>query len=189
MIRTNKEILDYFDRLGTTTGLDYLNIVSFTAGDFLIHQHTKGNYIYVVKSGIAKCFVQGENGRDFVQEFVGDGEILGEIEVFTNTLSFSNVIALTSLSAYKVAKKDFYTLMKTDVDFNPILVKALATKIRNTAIRSSQQQIHPVDYNLKQLLTLISDQKINFSKQDLSDYLGITLRSLNRSIKKLSKDN
>jgi len=184
MIRINKELLDYFNDLYVLQTFNFVEKESFSVGNFLIHQNKKGNDIFIIKTGITKCFVNEENGRDFIQEFFGEGEILGEIEIFTETLSFSNVIALTDVTAYKIDKKNFYKLLDTNKDLNLIIIRALATKIRDTAIRTSQQQVHPLDYNLKRLLRLISDQKINFSKQDLADYLGITLRSLNRSLKK-----
>lgn len=167
---------------------DFLTKKIFSAGEFLIHQNKLGKNVFVVQSGITKCFVNEENGRDFIQEFFGEGEILGEIEVLTDTLSFSNVNALTEVHAFKIKRDDFYTLLKTKKELELLILKALALKVRDTAIRAAQQQLHPLEHNLKQLLNLISDQGITFSKKNLADYLGITLRSLNRSMKKLENE-
>ncbi len=189
MIRINKELVDYFKDLKTSNTIDCIHKEVFGPGDFLIHQHKKGNIIFIIERGIAKCFVNEDNGRDFIQEFVGEGEILGEIEVFTDTLSFSNVQAITEITAFKVYKSDFYKLLDEHHALNQIVIRAIAVKLRNTAMRASQQQLHPIDYNLKKFMALIANQQLNVSKQDIADYLGITIRSLNRALKNNTENN
>jgi CRP-like cAMP-binding protein len=48
------------------------------------------------------------------------------------------------------------------------------------------QQLYTVEHAVKRLLELQTRQQLNFSKEDMAAYLGITLRSLNRALKHLS---
>lgn len=185
MVRENKDLLGFFTSLYRQEGDAHFTKTCAQAGEYLIRQHKTVRSIYIIQSGIAKCFVQEENGRSYIQEFFGKGEIVGEIEPLTQSLSFSNIITLTEVEAFKITPSQFYELLRIHPALNLLIIQALATKIRDTAVRAAQQQLHPIDYNLKQLLLLTSQQDITFSKQDLADYLGITLRSLNRSLKNI----
>jgi CRP-like cAMP-binding protein len=64
-------------------------------------------------------------------------------------------------------------------------MKELATRVSQLAIRVSYQQLYPVEYALLKVLSLFASQKISLSKQDLADYLAISVRSLNRTLKQL----
>ncbi len=185
MIRTNNELLNFFSRRDNWKRYDTIQEKQFKPGQKLIVQGKEGRCVHIIKKGIAKCFVREENGKEFVQEFFSAGELLGEIEVLNNTCSFSAVMALTEVVTYYIGKDDFYSMMQSTGGFNLMVSRALATKLRDTAIRTSHQQTYPIAHNLNKLVQLSSKQAEMFSKKDIADYLGITLRSLNRTLKQM----
>ncbi len=186
MIRINQELLTFFSKLSGSSAGSSVMEKRFATGNNIINQGKHVTSVFIIKNGIVKCIVNEENGRDFIQEFFSQDEILGELEIFNNTISFCNVEAITEVEAYHINKKDFYALLENHRELNILLLRALANKVRDTAIRASQQQSHPIAYNLQKLLVFSADQARLFSKQDLANYLGITLRSLNRAISELN---
>jgi CRP-like cAMP-binding protein len=187
MIRTNNELLDFFSQWENREGYGTFQEKQFGPGQKLIVQGKEGRYVHIIKKGIAKCYVSEENGKEFVQEFFGVGELLGEIEVLNDTYTFSTVMALTAVTTYCMGKDDFCAMMKSTEGFNLMVSRALAAKLRDTAIRTSHQQTHPVAHNLNKLIQLSSKHTSFFSKKDIADYLGITLRSLNRALKQMER--
>jgi CRP-like cAMP-binding protein len=183
MIRTNDELLNFFLLRENLDNEVTIRENIFEPGDTIIQQGKNGQFVHIVKQGIAKCFVMEQNGKEFVQEFFGKGELLGEIEVLKDTLAFSNVVALTQMVTFGISKSDFYRLMESTKGFGVVLARALATKLRDTAIRASYQQTFPLNQNFDKLIELSFNQAGILSKKDISDYLGITLRSLNRMLK------
>jgi len=182
MIRTNEALLHFFAHNANWEKLAVVQEKQFAPGEKLIVQGTPGRYVHVIKKGLVKCVVHEENGREFIQEFFGQGALLGEIEILNPTISFSNIVALTSVDTYFLEKKGFEDLMEHSNKFGRLLSRSLALKLRDTAVRASSQQTHPIEHNLK-LLSL--DQIKGIPKKDLADYLGITLRSLNRNLKEM----
>lgn len=154
-------------------------------GQVLLQQDGQPRHAYVIKKGIAKCYITEENGKDYILEFFGEGEIIGELELLRQTTNLSSVQAVTGLLLYKVEGSIFRQLLEKDVHFNHIILKELATRVSQLAIRVSYQQLYPLEYTLLKLLSLFAHQDIPFSKQDLADYLAITVRSLNRTLKQL----
>lgn len=187
MIRTNYELLHFFSQWDNPKRYRTFREESFSPGQKLIAQGKEGRFVHIIKKGIAKCYISEENGKEFVQEFLGAGELLGEIEVLNDTRTFSTVMALTDLTTYCMGKDDFCAMMESVSGFNLMVSRALATKLRDTAIRTSRQQTYPTAHNLNTLSQLFSEETGLFSKKDIADYLGITLRSLNRTLKQMQR--
>lgn len=183
MIRTNKELLDYVRKKCDS---DTITELIFPLSHTIIEQNKKVNAVYIIKAGIAKCFLTDENGDDFVEEFFGEGEIVGEIEIINNQLSFCKISALTELSVYKISASSFNDLLDKDKIFNQLILRALATKIQYTALRHTHNQLHDVEANVLKLQREFPEIFHAIPKLDIANYLGITLRSLNRVLRHLS---
>ena len=132
---------------------------------------------------MAKCYLTEDTGNDFIQEFFGEGEVFGELEMFTNDFSFCTIEAITPMSYFSIAKKDFLDLIKNDSSFNSLVLNLMATKIRYTALRHSYNQSHTLESNLNRLIEQYPELLQIIPKIDIANYLGISIRSLNRSLK------
>lgn len=187
MIRENKELLNYVDRLFRKGSEEGLIQQTFNPDHLIIQQDTTVRSVYIIIDGIAKCWLTEDNGKDFNQEFFGVGEIFGELEVIKNTLSICNIEAITNMYVYKISTTLFNQLLQKDKVFNRLIIKALAEKVSYTAIRAANQQSYSAECNLKKIMKAYPEPTKLFGKQDLANYLGITLRSLNRMLKKLEE--
>lgn len=189
MIRINRELLQYVDFLyGRETAGGVVEQIVAT-GQEIIPQGKNVSGVYIIKSGLAKCYLTEDNGRDFIQEFFGEGELFGEIEVLHNTISFCCVASISEMVLYKIPHADFYLLLKKDNTFNELIMKALAAKVRYKAIRHAYHQSHTAEDNVLRLHSAFPMLTQKISKPDLANYLGITLRSLNRTLNDLRKRN
>jgi CRP-like cAMP-binding protein len=183
MIRTNQDLLQFVEQL---PGIQQQTL---KPGQRLLRQDGKALHVYIIKHGIAKCYITEENGKDYILEFFGEGEVIGELELFRNACNLSTVEAVTDLVLYKMDSAAFWQLLETDKNFNRIILKELATRVSQLAIRVSYQQLYPIEYTILKLLSLFSYHELPLSKQDLADYLAITVRSLNRTLKQLREKN
>jgi CRP-like cAMP-binding protein len=182
MIRTNQALLSFIEQLPG------IQLQEYPAGHKLFRQDQKALHVYFLKSGIAKCYITENNGKDFILEFFGEGEVMGELEILRNSPVLSTVEAVTSLHVFKLDSGSFLHLLDTNKTFNRIIMEELATRVVHAAVRASYQQLYPVEYNLLKLLSLFTFQELPLSKQDLADYLAVSVRSLNRTLKQL-RDN
>lgn len=184
MIRTNNELLSFIARYHEE-GSGEVFLRSYAPGTRLIRQGQELRQVFILREGITKCYITEENTRDYIVEFLGTGEVLGEIELIRHTLCLTNVEAITTVTAYCIPPEAFRQLLEKDARFNRLLLEELATRVTQTAVRAAAQQLFPVEYILLRLLALQQDQQIVFSKQDMADYLAISLRSFNRIIRQL----
>lgn len=182
MIRVNQELLDYLIKLKASASHGSITEHVAVVGEKILLQKKHVHSIYMIKEGLAKCFLTLDNGNDFIQEFFGAGEVFGEIELIIGEISFCTIEALVDTTYYKIPKVVFHHLVKNDAVFNSLILRLLATNIRHAALRHSHNQTHSLEENLKRLLQEFPELLQKISKKDISNYLGITVRSLNRTI-------
>ena len=188
MLRTNLTFLSFIERFYTETDQKKnIRLKSFTKGTRFIEQGDTIKNIYIVKDGITKCFISEENGKDFIIEFLGKGEVVGELEALKKVNCLCNVEAISDVTVYAIPDYFFLKLVKDNTEFNNILLQELSTRIIQTSTRASFQQLYTLEYGLDKLLKLQTDEHITISKEDMAAYLGISTRSFNRLLKQLKQ--
>ncbi|WP_350284325.1 Crp/Fnr family transcriptional regulator [uncultured Croceitalea sp.] len=188
MIRINEKFLDYITKLEAMDSSKEIIKVEAAIGEALITQKTNVLFVYIIKKGLTKCYLTEDTGNDFIQEFFGEGEVFGELEVITGEFSFCTIETLTPVECYRISKETFLKLIKNDSIFNSLVLNLMATKIRYTALRHSYNQSHVIEDRLKGLYSSVPDLFTRITKNDIANYLGVTIRSLNRAIKTLDLD-
>lgn len=184
MIRKRPTILRIIDELaGDGQAGQTILVRNFHRGHLLIGQGAAITNVFFIRSGIVKCSFAEDNGKEFILEFLGEGEVLGELEAITKATAMSSVRAISDLSVYMLDKTTFLDLLRRNEAFNREVLELMAVRLTDTAIRSARQQLNPLEHNLTQLLAALEHEKLPCTKQEMADYLGITLRSLNRLLK------
>jgi CRP/FNR family transcriptional regulator, anaerobic regulatory protein len=188
MLRTNNAFLEYIEQLyNSQQRKEELLFKEFTEGQLLLQQGQKAAKVYLIKEGITKCFFDEGGDKGFIVEFLGKGEVLGDIEVIKNMPCLCNIQALTQLQVYAISIPFIRSLLEKDLSFNKLMLETYAERIINTSTRASFQQLHTVEHTLAKLLEIQKAQGLDISKEDMAAYLGITIRSLNRALKKLKQ--
>ena len=184
MIRKRPAILRIIDELAGDGQMGQTILVrNFHRGHLLIGQGAVTTNVFFIKSGIVKCSFAEDNGKEYILEFLGEGEVLGELEAITKAPAMSSVRAISDLSVYMFDKTTFLDLLRRNEAFNREILELMAVRLTDTALRSARQQLNPLEHNLTQLLAALEYEKLPCTKQEIADYLGITLRSLNRLLK------
>jgi len=179
MIRTNSQLLQFIE---TWSGTDK-KLRELEAGQRLVNQDQQGTNVHIIRTGVAKCFITEDNGKDYILEFLGEGEIVGEIEAIRGQRAICSVEALTPLTMYSLDNTGFMHLLKTKPELNSIVIELLATRISNSSVKGARQQLYTQAEILPRLLTVLNAQQITFTKQDLAGYMGISVRTLNRILR------
>lgn len=186
MIRTNKELFSYINNLIRSGSANTFSECHFAPSQQILMEGKNVFSVYIMKSGMVKCFLTTDNGNNFIQEFFSEGELFGEIELMDDCYSYCTIEAIDEVVVYKIQKSDFLQLLDEDKKFNRLFIEALISKLKYKATRHSYNQSHTIEDKLTRLKMKFPDLEKVIAKQDIADYLGITLRALNRTIKSMS---
>ena len=187
MLRRNPELALYAAALHDAGGDDAPGERAFAPQSIIVAQGAPNRSAYVVKSGIAKCYLANEDGTDFVQEFFGEGELFGELEAFRGGDSFCSVEALTETVVYEIPAPRFLRLLDEDRKFNALVMRALAQKVAYKADRHAFHQSNRLEANVLRLIEQWPALFETVSKRDAASYLGVAERSLNRALQGLKR--
>lgn len=157
----------------------------YDKGELIFLQGCKTEKVVLLISGIAKCYCTESNHKSYILDFVGPDDILGELEVLRQAACLCSVKVLAPTEAYCISKSYFEKLLAEDISLNHLLLDSFSTRIVKTSSRASYQQLYTLDYNLRKLQALQEKQQVNLSKEDMADYLGVSVRSLNRALLRL----
>lgn len=186
MLRTNSNLLAFIEKLyAEQLRKDDIILRSFNTGERLLEQDVKISKVFIIREGVTKCYLTEENDKAYIFEFLGKGEIIGEIEALKHKECLCTVEAIKPVTAYCMSAAFFLSLIESNLDLNQILLHELTDRVLNTSRRSSFQQLYALEYGLSKLLQLQEKEQISLSKDDMAAYLGITIRSLNRTMKLL----
>ncbi|RQO32679.1 Crp/Fnr family transcriptional regulator [Taibaiella sp. KBW10] len=186
MLLTNLSLLSFAEKLyAEQERKEHIVLKSFDKGSLLLHQGQQQTKVMILKEGITKCFFSEANGKEYIVEFLGVGEIVGEIEVLRKIDCLCSIEAITIVQAYALSLPLFHSLLEQDLAFNRILLEELAERVVYTSSRASFQQLYTTEHGLAKLLALQEKQQIRLSKDDMAAYLGVNIRSLNRALKEM----
>ena len=188
MLRINIDFLSYIERLYEEQNRQDIILKTYPKGKFIFEQTDRNYKVIIIKDGFVKCYFSEENGKDFIFEFLGKGEIVGEIEAICGTPCLCNIETLSDVEVYSFSITYFKSIISKNLEFCQLLIEELAKRIMNTSTRASFQQSYSMKHAVSKLLLLQEQQNIKLSKTDMAAYLGIDIRSLNRIIKKEKED-
>ncbi len=181
MIRTDPNFLTYIETIKHRHP-NYFVQEKYKSKEVILKQDKRYHSLFIIKSGITKCYLSDENGKDFIQEFLGKGMEFGELEVFSGNLSFCSIAAISNVIVYKISHKHYNDLLENDPIFNKLILKSMATKIGYKAPRHSFQQSYSIEENINRMHEIFPNFEQVLSKKDIANYMGITIRSLNRAL-------
>ncbi len=189
MLRTNQSFSTYIQELyEQQERKENIIIKQYSKGQKLFSQNEFATKVMVIKEGITKCFFTENNDKEYIVEFLGKGEVIGEIELIRQISCLCSIEAMTEVMVYAITPDYFSQLIKHSFQLNNLLLNVFAERIINTSSRASYQQVYTIEHSLNKLLELQSRQEISISKEDMASYLGVTVRSLNRILKYTSNE-
>jgi CRP-like cAMP-binding protein len=187
MLRTNNFFLSFIEQLYSSQSSKAIALRKYPKGTLVYNQNQACFRVTIIKSGFVKCFYTEDNDKEFIFEFLGSGEIIGEIEAIKKIKCLCNIEAVSDVEAYTFPISFFISLIEKDAEFREAVLLELVERLINTSHRASFQKAYSSKYGLLRLMYMQQKQNISISKSDMASYLGIDIRSLNRALEQIRK--
>lgn len=174
--------------------LSNLKTRHYKKNHILVFEDSPLDYIYIVKKGFLKIYRSYEE-KELILGFATDGDVLGEMELFSDNQAISSIEMLENSELYIISKTEFENI----VFENKVLLKTLL-KIHNERVRQLNKRIRTLSFysvNARLahvLINLIEDldsppyviKKLNQSI--LADIIGASRESVSKAFSELQKD-
>ena len=165
-----------------------LETSSFLRGKYEVKSFRKEEII--LKSGKLKTYSLSENGAKHLMRIYEAGGLLGDVEVFTDSVVICFVEAMEDGEMYVIKREHFLKWMEHDFNISLYIVRQLAEKLINTGIKMRSAVSYPLKYQvLLYIWKYVSQYKNNcIPKVLIVEELGSNIRSINRILKQLAEE-
>lgn len=169
--------------------------ILFRKGDNLTKQGAFASYVLYVLTGVARQYLEGDQGKSFNLRIICPGEFVGLPAVYgINAFQYSSV-ALTDCQAILIDKEAIVKLLRGNSEFGIALSRRFAWE--NSELVAALQKVLYKQMNGRMADTLLYIDNIRnefpeifqlLSRKDLADFTGITAESAIKLLKNFEKD-
>lgn len=171
------------DQVFPAAYLNQLQKVTFQKGDYICTQGQAITELTYILSGRVKIVRSLSNGKEHILEMLHQPQLLGDIELMTNQLAGSSVIALEDVQAVQLPLNDKESLLEDPV-FLYQIGRNLAMALHKQGITASRNVSYPVRERLATRILSIEEEGIfQLSPSILAASFGTSYRHVQRVIK------
>lgn len=116
----------------TDYSADGIDVVEFSAGDYLFHEGEAGFHFFIIQSGDVEVFKTKPEGGKIPLAVVSAGTSLGEFAMLDKQPRSATARAITDVTAAKISEKAYDELLKELPDWAIIVMTALVQRLRFT---------------------------------------------------------
>ena len=164
---------------------------TFPKNTILINEGDVGDALYVVLSGRVKVFASNEAGREFVIDFHGPGEYVGEMTLDGEPRSAS-VVTVESTTCAVVNRAQLRDFILAHPDFAMHLIERLIHRVRVTTSNLKSLALSDVYGRLVRLLNALAQEvdgrlvvPEKLTQQDIADRVGASRDMIGKLMKDL----
>jgi CRP-like cAMP-binding protein len=169
--------------------------VLFKKGDNLTKQGTFASYVLFMVKGLAKQYIESDNGKSFNLRIIKPAEFIGLTSVFTsNTFNYSSV-ALTDCHVFLVEKSAILQIFPQNGVFGLGITKRYFEQNVNVYDTLRTVLYKQMNGRMAAALLYIDGLKTEYpeifsllSRKDLADFAGTSTESAVKLLKSFEKD-
>jgi CRP/FNR family transcriptional regulator, cyclic AMP receptor protein len=164
---------------------------TFPRNTVLINEGDVGDSLYIIVSGRVKIFASNEAGREFVIDFFGPGEYVGEMSLDGARRSAS-VMTVEPTTCVVVNRAHFREFILAHPDFAMHLIERLIHRVRVTTGNLKSLALSDVYGRLVRLLNALAQTKggkqvvpEKLTQQEIADRVGASRDMIGKLMKDL----
>ncbi|MEN8228072.1 MAG: Crp/Fnr family transcriptional regulator [Bacteroidota bacterium] len=161
--------------------------VDFRAGETIYKQGTESKYLVFLLSGMAKVYVEGDNGKNFILELVRPFQFLDFPSIFEDDMLYRSSAAVVDSRACLVDLDAFKSFIMGNKKNLPRLIKHFnhtqnrySTRLTNVIYKNMEARIADALLYLVNEVYFSREFTLTISRSDLADLAGMSRESTSR---------
>jgi CRP/FNR family transcriptional regulator, polysaccharide utilization system transcription regulator len=167
---------------------------TFKPGEIIIKQGTPATSALFLASGIAKNYIEGIRGRNFIMDILLPGKLIMGPGAYVNSRYTYSVAAITALRACFISFDIFRHLVKVNGAFAESLLEDISSKSLRSHIRMVNLAQKKMSGRLAEILLYFSDEifkadefEMILSRQELGEMTNMVKESVVRILKEMEE--
>jgi len=171
-------------------------VKSYEKDHFIFREARSPFYYYQVKKGSIKLNNYKEDGKEFIQNILSDGQSFGESLLFIDVLYPMNAVALEDSEVLQLPKSRLFDLLEQHPYISLKITKSLSERLYYKYIMLQNLSCSDPTTRLMSLLNYLKSFhhtkeqfsfRIPFTRQQVANLTGLCVETVIRNMKKLAK--
>lgn len=163
--------------------LEKMQLCLFQNGEFLCVEGERAAYLYIVLDGKCRVFRTLENGKILLVCQYEDIQILGEFELFTDSIAKTTIQAMGEFYCLAIPIPEQQELLLADNRFLQWVCRLTCEKVERNNQTTGINLLYPLEQRLANYILVMQNDGVFFSNYThLSQYLGCSHRHLLRTL-------
>ena len=160
------------------------------SGGYIIVANEPIKCFFILKQGSAKLIHDDAEAGPLIIDIYHSGDFMGEMEMVDLVTEDRSIVAMTRCEVLQFSREQFFRLWKENEDFSTRLLYMHCLRL----LRAGDDKVNADRAILRDRLFRLIQLNMNergyfrYSKQILAEMVGVSMRSLNRSLKELEND-
>ncbi len=166
--------------------------MAYGAGDVIFRRGDPGDYLLIITRGRVKVVNTTANAREIVLNFLGPGDVLGEIAVLDGGARTTDAIAAEPTHAFQLARRDVLAVLAAHPEALMALLAKLCAKLRAASEMAEERLLSMTGRCAAGLLRLARQHAgkakdgtlvdLTVTQKDLGNYLGLSRENTSRQL-------
>ncbi|ASK32372.1 Crp/Fnr family transcriptional regulator [Chryseobacterium sp. T16E-39] len=170
---------------------------NFQPGELIFEEGNVPKYYFQIVAGMVELFNYHQNGKEFTQNILNDGQSIGESLLFAERPYPMSAMSKTDCKILCLCKSDFDNLLSQNVHVMQNLLHCLSERLyykylmlfNLSGIEPSVKIKTVLDYIKDYNLRNVSDSfQVPFTRQQIANLTGLAVETVIRTIKKMETE-
>jgi CRP-like cAMP-binding protein len=169
------------------------------ADEVFFRKGSEGTNAFIVTRGRLKITTSGEDGREFVLQIIGPGDVLGELALLDRSPRSATVVAVEPSELLVIQRRDFLPFLKRHPAVAVKLLEELGGRVRRLSDLLEDTVFLGLGARLAKKLLVLAVSfgrevqngirvDLKLSQQELGEMVGMTRESINKQIRSWTKE-
>ncbi|WP_415327259.1 Crp/Fnr family transcriptional regulator [Chryseobacterium sp. MMS23-Vi53] len=170
---------------------------TYKKGDVIFREGENAGYYYQIVSGKVKLNNYDEEGKEFIQNLLGENQSFGDSILFLERFHGMNAICVQPVELMRLPKKNFFEMLDKNphlsLEMNACLSQRLYFKSLMLQGLASQNPVHRLKGLLDYLKSYHNGEceqcfNVELTRQEMANLVGLRVETVIRTLKKMEKE-
>lgn len=165
-------------------------------GQTIFAKGDMGTSLFAILEGQVKVVSFSMQGKNAVLNFLGPGDIFGEIALLDGGARTADVTAVTNCKLMVIDRRDFLPLIHSKPDIAQKLIEILCARLRNTSRQLEEVMFLDLSGKLAKTLLRMSNpkaapgnRKVLLTQNEIAQIIGASRESTNKQLREWEERN
>lgn len=160
----------------------------------LFEQGDEGDALFAITSGALEISVQSEDGRKLALDRMTEGDLLGEIALFSPGQRTATAIAVEPTRLLRIRNGDMVAAIKGAPDLAEDMIRLAGKRLRYMNRQIGEQVFLPIPARLARKIIYLLDetsddsQRLQISQANLAEYVGATREAVSKTLSEWKRE-